>query len=267
MTRSTLLTVAVVLSLSLAGCSALPMWDDGGSSVPGTETDGVPTPDPGGEGGTGPEADYPDGYGAGGVDDPEAAMSAHLSALGDSEGFVFTYDALIREGDSETSIGVVNQADNADRVGYEIQNRPDRTLVTYFEDDRAYTRQERGGDVTYNVTDYEYDMARFTGYQFVAPLLASVEYRDAEVVETDEGTFYHYVAEEVTDPASVLRNRVDEERIDRFDVALVVDEQGVVRHANFVVEADRTITVSMDVGEIDSTDAERPDWFDEAEDS
>ena len=267
MRRTTLLTVALVLSLSLAGCSALPVWDDGASPGTETRTDGVPTADPGGEGGAGPDADYPDGYGPGGVDDPDAAMSTHVEALGESDGYIFTYNALIREGDVETSVAVVNQADNADGVGYETQNRPDRTLVTYFEGDRAYTRHERDGDVAYNATDYEYDTSRFTGYQFVWPLFAHVEYRDAEVVETDRGTFYHYVSDEVTDPQGILRNPVDEARLDRFDVALVVDEDGVVRHANFVVEADRNVTVSMDVGEIGSTNVERPEWFDEADDS
>ena len=269
MARRTILVVAVVLSLSLAGCSALPMWDDGGPPADGTPTvgDGVPTADPGGEGGAGPDADYPDGYGPNGVEDAETALTGHMDALEATDGYTFTYDALIQQGDSETAIGLVNHADNADGVGYEVQNLPDSAVVAYYEDDTRYLRVEQGDDVRYNSTEFAYSMSRFSGFQYVGPLLDNVEYADAEVIETEEGTFYHYVGEEVTDPSAILQEEVDEERVDRFDVALVVDEDGVVRHANFVVEADRNITVTMDVGEIDATDADRPEWYDEAADS
>ena len=264
MTRRTLLLVAVVLSLSLAGCSALPMWDDGS---PGADQDGVPTADPGGEGGDGPDVEYPDGYGPNGVEEPDSALSAHLGTLAEVDGYSFTYDALISEGDSETAVGLVYHADNVDEVGYQIQNRPDAAVVTYFEDGAAYTRIEQDGEVRYNATETDYKMSRFTGYQFVGPLLAQVEYGDAEVVETEEGTFYQYVSEEVHNPDGILRSDVDEDRIERFDVAIVVDEDGVVRHANFVVEADRNVTVTMNVDEIGETDVSRPDWYDEARDA
>jgi hypothetical protein len=264
MTRRTLLVLALVLSLSLAGCSALPMWDEGSSDA---ERDGVPTADPGGEGGSGPDVQYPDGYGPNGVEAPDEAMSNHLGTLHEVDGYSFTYDSLVTEGDAETATGIVHHADNVDEVGYEIQNRADGSVVTYFEDDHVYTRIEQDGEVRYNATAYDYKMSRFTGYQFIGPLLAQVEYKDAEVVETEEGTFYHYVSEEVLGPAEVLRSDVDEDRIERFDVAIVVDDDGVVRHANFVVEADRNVTVTMNVDEINSTNVERPDWYDEAKNS
>lgn len=261
MTRRTLLIVAVVFSLSLAGCSALPMWDEGS---PNADQDGVPTADPGGESGDGPDVEYPDGYGPNGVEAPDEALSSHLRTLSEVDGYSFTYDALIGEGDSETSIGIVYHADNVDNVGYQIQNRPDAAVVTYFEDGTAYTRIEQGGEVQYNTTDTDYKMSRFTGYQFIGPLLAQVEYGDAEVVETDQGTFYHYVSEEIHNPDGILRSDVDEDRIERFDVAIVVDAEGVVRHANFVVEADRNVTVTMNVDEIGSTNVSRPEWYDDA---
>lgn len=268
MPRRTILLVAVVLSLSLAGCSALPMWDDDtpGDGTP-TDADGVPTADPGGEGGAGPDVDYPDGYGPGGVADAETALDGHVDALGATDGYTFTYDGLVREGDSETAIGLVNYADNADGVGYEVQNLPGSAVAAYYENDTRYLQVEQGGEVQYNSTAVSYSMSRFSGHQYVGPLLANVEYGDAEVIETDRETFYHYVGEEVTDPSAILRNQVDEDRVERFDVAIVVDEDGVVRHANFVVEADRDVTVTMDVGEIGSTDADRPEWYDEAADA
>jgi len=272
MDRKAALTVAVAVLLALSGCSALPVWNDQGPAPtptpePTEAPDEVPTADPGGEGGEGPDADYPDGYGPGGVEDSEAAVTTHVDALTAADSYIFTYDALVRESDNETAIGIVNQADNTDEVAYQIQNRESAAVVAYYESDRVYLREETEGDVQYNASDFEYSMSRFTGFQYVGPLLDGVEYKDAEVLETEEGTFYHYVSEDVTAPEAILRNDVDEERIGRFDVAILVDEDGVVRHANFVVEADRDIAVTMDVGEVGTTAVERPEWFDEADDA
>lgn len=273
MPRRITLTVAVAVLLTLSGCSALPVWDDGGATptpegeTPTETADGVPTADPGGESGDAPDVAYPDGYGPNGIEAPDDAISNHVGSLVASDGYIFTYDALIREGDAESTIGIVNQADNVDQVGYQIQNRPNAAVVGYYEDDRVYVREEQGGEVRYNASQFNYSMSRFTGFQYLGPLLAQAEYGDAEVIETDAGTFYHYVSEDVYGPSQILRTDVDEDRIDRFDVAIVVDDDGVIRHANFVVEADRNITVTMGVSEIGSTNVERPQWFDEAADS
>ncbi|MFT4883561.1 MAG: hypothetical protein ACI8U4_001070, partial [Natronomonas sp.] len=85
--------------------------------------------------------------------------------------------------------------------------------------------------------------------------------------ETESGTFFRYTSAEVTNPEEILGTQVDEERIDRFDVSIVVDTDGAVREAMFVVEADNDVTARMSVGEVGSTNVERPEWFDEADDS
>ena len=267
MNRRVVLAVAVAVLLALSGCSALPMWDEGSDGAPETDEEGVPEADPSAEGGDGPDADYPDGYGPNGVEEPDTALSTHMGALSERQSYMFTYDALITENGSETSLGIVHHVDNDDEVAYQIQNRPNGNVVVYFEDGRAYIRQESDDEVRYNATDQEYTMTDFSGYQYIGPLLAQVEYQDAEVIETEAGTFYHYVSDEVVNPEGILRNTVDQDRMERFDVAIVVDEDGVVRHANFVVEADRDITVTMDVGEMDGVEVDRPDWYDEAADS
>jgi hypothetical protein len=240
------------------------MWDEGGDDTNQTDAEGVPEADPTAEGGEGPDVAYPEGYGPGGVEDARTALSTHMGNLSGHDSYMFTYDALIEQNGSETSLGIIHHVNNENEVAYQIQNRPNASVVVYFEDQRAFIRQEAGGEVRYRAIDQNYSMTDFSGYQYVGPLLAQVDYKDAEVIETDAGTFYHYVSDEVVNPQGILRNTVDENRIDRFDVAIVVDEEGVIRHANFVVEADRNITVTMDVGETDSVDVDRPDWYDEA---
>lgn len=271
MKRRALLGVAAANAAALAGCSALPMWDENGDRDGPQETEGrdAPEADPGGEAGDGPEdADYPEGYGPDGVGDPDAAIAGHLEALLDVETYAFDYEGMIVEGDAEQSIILTHRADNDAEVGYQIRDTGSGAEVQYFEDQRVYVRRQTDDGEEYDSGDYEYTMESFTGRDAVGPLLANVEYGDAEVVEEDGETYFRYVSEEVLNPAGVLRQgEVDEDRIDRFDVAIVVDGDGVVRHSGFVVEADRDITVETVVSGIDELSLDRPDWYDEAADA
>jgi hypothetical protein len=67
--RRALATVAVVVLLSLAGCSALPIRDDGQPEPTATPAPtATPPPEP-------PSSeDYPEGYGPDGIEDAEAAI-------------------------------------------------------------------------------------------------------------------------------------------------------------------------------------------------
>lgn len=266
MDRRVALTVALVVVVSLSGCSALPIWD-GGDSNGGAGTPTVPSPEPGGGGGGGPDVTYPSGYGPSGVTDPGEALSSHVGALTATNGYIFSHQSVIQEADGEVVIQIDQTADNQDEVGYVRRVTPNRAIVEYYEDGMVYIRNDNGTETTYNSSASNYTMSEFTGLQFVGPLLAHVDYQDAEVVDTEQGTFYRYSSEEVTNPGAILRSDVDESRIDRFEVGIVVDENGVVRQARFVVEADRDITVDMGVSEIGTTDVSRPDWFQQAANS
>jgi hypothetical protein len=278
MDRRVALTVVVALCLSLAGCSALPVWDDGGNTTPeaGPDTptatptpgDSVPEANPDGESGDGPsEADYPPGYNASGVSDPGTATAAHVDALISYPSYLFTYQSRLETAEGNSSFAYTTAADNEGEVAYIVRDTSQGPQAAYYEDDRVYVRDETGEETQYNSTDREYNMEEFSGVQFVGPLLGAVEYNDAEVIETESGTFFRYTSAEVTNPEEILGTQVDEERIDRFDVSIVVDSEGAIREAVFVVEADNDVTARMSVGEVGSTNVERPEWFDEADDS
>lgn len=266
MDRRVALTVAVVVLVSLSGCSALPIWD-GGDSNGGAGTPTVPGAEPGGGGGSGPDVTYPSGYGPSGVTDPGKALSSHVGSLSATSGYIFTHQSIIQEGDGQAVIRISQSADNRDEVGFVVRETPQGAIAEYYENGTVYIRDGTGNETTYNSSSSNYTMNEFTGLQFVGPLLAHVEYKDAEVVDTEQGTFYRYSSEKVTNPGAILRSDVDESRIDRFEVGIVVDENGVVRQARFVVEADRDITVDMGVSEIGTTDVGRPDWFQQAANS
>lgn len=282
MDRRVALTVAVALFLALAGCSALPIWDDtggadttpdAGTATPTgtptpTPTESVPDADPGGEGGDGPEdASYPPGYNASGVADAGTATAAHVDALLNYPNYLFTYQSLLETSQGNSSFTYTTLVDNEEEVAYVVRDSSQGAQASYFEDDRVYIRDETGDETEYNSTDRPYNMEEFSGVQFIAPLLGAVEYNDAEVIETESGTYFRYTSAEVTDPEEILGTEVDEERIDRFDVSIVVDSNGAIRAAMFVVEADNDVTARMSVGEVGSTDVERPTWFDKADDS
>lgn len=280
MDRRVALTAAVAVLLALAGCSALPMWDDNGAT-PTPEADGVATPtetatpeesapaaDPDAGEGDGPEdANYPEGYGPGGLEDPGTATAAHVDALVGFESYLFQYQSRLDTDEGDASFTYVTTADNEGEVAYVIQDTGQLSQASYFEDDRVYIRQESDGEVEYNATDREYEMSEFAGVQFVAPLHSGVEYGDAEIIETDDGTFFQYTSDDVTDPEAILQSDVDEDRIERFDVAIVVDTDGAIRSAAFAVEADNDVTAQMAVGEVGSTNVDRPEWFDEADET
>ncbi|QLD87330.1 hypothetical protein HWV23_16900 [Natronomonas halophila] len=279
MDRRVALTLVVAVFLPLAGCSALPVWDDpGGTPTPdsGTATptvtptpaESVPGANPGGEGGDGPEdASYPPGYNASGVSDAGTATAAHVDALLNYPNYLFTYQSRLETAQGNTSFTYNTIVDNEGEVAYVVRDTSQGAQAFYYEDDRVYVRDETGDDTRYNSSDRQYNMEEFSGVQFIGPLLGSVEYNDAEVFETDNGTYYRYTSAEVTDPQAILGTEVDEDRLDRFDVSIVVDSEGAVRAAMFVVEADNDVTARMSVGEVGSTTVERPTWFDEADDS
>jgi|GEM_PF-3527415 len=276
---------ALVLFVSLAGCSALPVWDEGGTDTTpeadgatptptatptpaGESSDSVPSADPDADPGEAPaDAAYPDGYGPSGVTDAGTAAATHLDALTGYDGYIFSYDSLIQEGEANTTFTYQQIVDRDDERAYVIQDTGEASQVSYFEDDRVYIRVESGDEVRYNDSDRAYNMSEFSGIQFVGPLLANVEYGNATVHETDEGTFYSYASENVTNPAAILRSDVDESEIDSFETSIVVDERGTIRRAAFVVESDRTVSVQMGFGEINDTSVDRPDWFEQANDS
>ncbi len=259
--------MAVVALGSLAGCSALPVFDGPGATATPTAT---PTDGPGATATpTAAPLEYPDGYAATGVADVDAAVANHERTLAGYESYRYRFDVGVGDDDGTTDAFVyLLRVDHADERALEIRDDGEAARFQYFEGDRLYAKLEVGDDVSYNATDVEYVRERFSGIQFIAPLFEHVEYGGADVRETDNGTFYRYRSESVTDPGAILPSNTTSAEIRSFDVTLVVHEDGAVRGASYdvVTEQGTRLAAVLTVRSVDETTVERPDWYDEAAD-
>jgi hypothetical protein len=262
------LVVTVVAVVSLAGCSALPVFDGPGATPSATPTADTPTPD-GTPTATAEPLEYPDGYGASGVVDPVAASLNHERTLAGYDSFRFRFDVGVGNDSGPTDAFVyLLRVDHTDEQALEIRDDGDIARYQYFENDRLYVKLEAGGDVSYNSTDHQYVRERFSGTEFLTPLFEHVEYGGPDVRRTDNGTFYRYRSEAVTNASAAIPAGVTNEEVDSFDVTLVVHEDGSVRAVSYTVvtDQDTRLTALATVEGINGTSVERPDWYDEAAD-
>ena len=266
MDRRALATVAVVVLLSLAGCSALPIWDDGQPEPTATPTatlapTATPPPEP-------PSSeDYPEGYGPDGIEDAEAAIQGHTETLTGYEGYRFRFDIGVGSGNgTQDNFIYLVRANRADQRAIEIRDGGDVTRTQYHEAERLYLELAVGDETTYNATDYEFAGERLTGQQYVAPLLENVEYGRATRVETDNGTIYRYTSERVTDPEAILRGNTTGDEIADVTVELLVHEDGYVRGARYIVitEDGTELGAVAVVDSVDDVEVTRPEWYDRA---
>jgi hypothetical protein len=268
MHRRVLATVAVVALFSLAGCSALPVFDGPGATPTATPTATTPTAG-GTPTATAPPIGYPDGYGATGVVDPVAAALNHEQTLAGYDSYRFRFDVGVgNETGSTDAFVYLLRVEHAAERALEIRDDGDVARFQYYEGDRLYGKLEVGDEVSYNATDLQYDRTRLTGAQFIAPLFEHVDYGGPDVRRTDNGTFYRYRSETVTNGSAILPANVTKEEIRSFDVTLVVHEDGTVRGASYevVTEQDTRLSALATVEAINSTAVERPEWYDEAAD-
>lgn len=274
MDRRFLLAGAVVALVVLSGCSALPLWDDGPAPTPTpTETpaEDPPEADPSGEEGDGPEdVEYPAGWAPDGLNASETAIANHIETLSGYDNYFFRFDTEIRDGGEQQEAFVYFlSVDNENERASVVTDDGGVQRVAFYEGDSEYIRVDDGDEVRYDRNDWEFGATQFAGVQFVGPMVANVEYGDAEVVETDNGTFYRYVSEEVTNPSAVLRGEELDDEIASFEVSLVVHEDGSIREAGYVVETERGAEIRgiATVGGVGDVSIERPDWVDEAEEA
>ena len=256
-------TAAAVALVSVAGCSALPVFDGPGptpTATPPPAADGTPTATP---------IEYPEGYGATGVVDAAAAAANHERALSGYDSYRYRFDVGVGNGTGTTDAFVyLLRVEHTDQQALEIRDDGDATRFQYFETDRLYLKLEAGEDVTYNSTDHRYVRERFSGIQFLAPLFDHVDYGGPDIRGTDNGTYYRYRSEAVTDGAAILPADVTDEEIASFDVTLVVHEDGSVRAARYdvVTERDTHLSALATVEAVNDTSVERPDWVERAAD-
>ena len=263
MYRRVVATAAAVALVSVAGCSALPVFDGPGptpTATPPPAADGTPTAIP---------IEYPEGYGATGVVDADAAAATHERALSGYDSYRYRFDVGVGNGTGATDAFVyLLRVEHTDQQALEIRDDGDATRFQYFETDRLYLKLEAGENVTYNSTDRRYVRERFSGVQFLAPLFDHVDYGGPDVRETENGTYYRYRSEAVTDGAAILPADVTDEEIASFDVTLVVHEDGSVRAARYdvVTERDTHLSALATVEAVNDTSVDRPDWVERADD-
>jgi hypothetical protein len=270
MDRRVVATVAVVALFSLAGCSALPVFDGPESTAPATSTPTTtPTVDRSPTATPAPLA-YPDGYGARGVLDGEAAVESHQRALGGYDSYRFRFDVGVgnESGTTDAFVYLVRVEPAAERA-LEIRDDASITRFQYYENDRLYLKVEVGDAVTYNSTDLAFPRGRLTGIQFLVPLFEHVEYGGPTIRENENGTFYRYRSETVTNASAIIPANVTNEEIDSFDVSLIVHEDGPVRVVRYEAVTTRgtELSVLATVEGINGTAVERPDWYEQAADS
>lgn len=270
MHRRVVATVAVVLVCSIAGCSALPVFD--GPADAGTPT-GTPTGTQQSTPMTTPTAaplELPDGYDASGIADVNAAVANHERALAGYDSYTYRFDVGVGNESGTTDAFVyLLRVDHASERALEIRDDGDATRSQYYERDRLYAKLEVDGNVTYDATDREYVREQFSGLQFIAPLFEHVDFGGPDVRETDNGTFYRFRSESVENPEAILPANSTTGEIESVDATLVVHEDGSVRGASYqvVTEQDTHLTAIATVGSVNGTTVERPDWYDEAADA
>lgn len=271
MDRRVAATVAVVALLSLAGCSALPVFDGEPSTPTSATTPAASTPTSGADPTpTAAPVAFPDGYGPSGVVDADAAVANHNRTLTGYGSYRFRFDVGIGNGTGTRDAFVyLLRADHDAATALEIRDDGDTTRSHYYEDDRIYVRVESGGDPRHNATAFEYTPHRLTGIQFIATLFDHVEYGGATVRDTDNGTIYRYRSRTVTDPGAILPTDTTTEEIASFDVELFVHEDGYVRFARYTVVTDdgTELAAIARIDAVNETTVDRPSWYDQAADS
>lgn len=267
MNRRVAATLAVVALLGLAGCSALPMFEEPSpttTATPSPTAHGTPTPTT-----TVDPDEYPDGYGPSGLVAPDVAAANHERTLAGYESYRFRFDVGVGAGNGTRDAFVyLLRVDHGAKRVLEIRDDGEVTRHQYLEEDRLYVMLEVDGEESYNSTDAEYVPEQFSGIQFVAPLFEHVEYGPPDVLETENGTIYRYRSRRVTDPNVILPANVTADEIASFEVELLVHEDGYVRGARYAVvtEEGSELGAIATIDGVNATAVDRPDWYDRATD-
>ena len=264
MDRQVVVTTAVAAVVLLAGCSML-LGGDGATPAPSPTPEATPTDTPT------PvpleEREFPDGYGPDGVENAETAAGTHVETMTGYDSYRFRFDVRVSSGNgTDDAFVYLTSVDGENGKALELRDDGEVTRYQYYEDDRVYVRVVSGDEEAYNATDQQFGRARLAGNQFLDPLLEYVEYGEAELVSTDNGTVYRYTSERVTEPGTILSADISEAEIRSFEVELLVHEDGYIRGAKYVVVTEdgsglEAVATVDSIGEVTVT---RPDWYDEA---
>lgn len=263
MDRRPLVVLSFGFLLVLAGCSGLP--GGGSTDTPGGDSDGGAATGTAG-------AVYPEGYGEGGIADPQAATRAHVDAITSYDSFTITYNATVRLPNRTTEVAFAEEVDARERRAYLVSNISDGTSVShYYANGTVYVRSEspRTNGTTYSSRERELNVEAVSGRRFVRPVVSNVTYGPAERVERGGETMLRYEATGLDAAGGLLGEGVSAENVTSFSATLLVDRDGLVRHVEYEATVvrhgeERSTTVTIDVTGLDATTVERPGWVDGA---
>lgn len=272
--RRRAVTLLVVLLVALSGCS-LPTGDFVSTDTPADsdgDADDTPTPSPSPT----PEAEYPAGYAGSGVEDVDAAVDGHRSALADADGFQLVYSAAV-EGGGPSSLLTYDQ-----RVQPDEERALLRVNVTsgeasgfyaqYYADDTMYVQSRRPNqqETSYSNVSQEFQVEQFIGAEaFVRPILENVTFESSQVVTRDGRRVIEFDDARLGEDGSLPTGRLQSGNVSEFSATMAVDPDGYVRAIEYratVLQdgSERQLSVTFRVTDVGETTVERPEWVDEA---
>lgn len=270
MNRRSVGALLLCVLLLTAGCSSLL----GDNARRGGGSDGGATATPTAVSGTeAPSLQYfPNGYSKNGEIDSEEATDTHTRNLIRHDSYTITYRATVQTPNRTVVANFVERVDTVERRAYIVSNVSGGGEFTYYyANDSVFIRSDspRTNGTRYTSSQHKLDLEEVAGKQFVRTALSNITYDSATVFERDGETFIRYEAKELTTAKHLLGSNVTLSNVTSFSATLVVDTDGVVRHAEYdaIIEREgqeRSVDVVIDVTELDSTTFGRPDWTDKA---
>ena len=259
--RSTVAVTLVVALVLLSGCSAV--LDGGNGNGTATDDEGS---------GDAPEFEYPEGYGADGVSDGQAAVESHNSGLIESGSYSGMYSYDIDAGNDSRVVNVTNRVDFDAEEGYQqvdVETRRSAGSVDiYRTSDTRYRRSEFQNRTSVRSSERPFVAENFTALDPVRPLLTNVSGYDASVEEMNGETVVVY---ETSGDVSVdqFYGINDSSTISSFSGRFAVDSSGIVRSASYemtyqVGDEERSLGVKYAISDVGGTSVERPGWVDDA---
>ncbi len=242
--------LGVVFLVVLAGCSGLPMSDDG-SDAPLNDTEGDAPTD---------ELTYPAGYDESGVANASEVLAAHDAAIADRPTQAQTTIRLTIPGeDGEETVQQLSMETRTDGTGAEYARieLTESVAETYRSGDGVvYTRIDDGENVQYEADEIETPDAVSLG-TFGEALAAADLSLDS--VSEDDPRRLTYSGSGVLDEETTFGD------VEDVETEVVVDEDGAIHSitVSYTVPDGADVEASFEF-EYDDVTVEEPDWLDEA---
>lgn len=243
--------LGVVFLVVLAGCSGLPMGDDG-ADAPLNDTEGDAPTD---------ELTYPAGYDESGVANASEVLATHDAAIADRPTQAQTTIRLTipGENDGEEDVQQLSMETQTDGTGTEYARieLTESVAETYRSGDGVvYTRIDDGENVQYTADDVETPDALSPSTFGEALAVADLS---LDNVSEDEPRRLTYSGSGVLDEETSFGD------VEDVETEVVVDEDGAIHSfsVSYTVPDGADVEASFEF-EYDDVTVEEPDWLDEA---